>query len=291
MMKPDIFRQKHTQYFRSDKIPLHVIIQSDQNAAATHNHDFSELVIVTGGKALHIIDKQEYPVITGDVFLVNPKQNHSYSQPEGFSLINILFDWDNLQLPLHDLKDIPGYHALFTIEPYYRERHQFQSRLHLTLSQLSKAQSICEKTKHELESTIPGCDFAALGYFIQLIVYLSRCYSESNTFPVQTVLKLGKVISYLECNYTKPITVAEISEAACMSTSSLYRAFVESIGFSPIDYLIRIRLKHACSLLQDTKKDISFIAFETGFKDSNYFSRQFKRIMNCTPREYRKRNT
>jgi transcriptional regulator GlxA family with amidase domain len=74
-----------------------------------------------------------------------------------------------------------------------------------------------------------------------------------------------------------------------MSESSLVRAFKSVMGRPPMEHVIKVRVTRAAELLTKTDLKITDVAFRCGFSDSNYFSRQFKQVMNASPREYRKR--
>jgi transcriptional regulator GlxA family with amidase domain len=71
-----------------------------------------------------------------------------------------------------------------------------------------------------------------------------------------------------------------------MSLSTLNRNFIEATGLSPIDYLIRIRVLRGADMLREGAGSVSEVAFAVGFNDSNYFSRQFRKIMGETPSRY-----
>ena len=60
------------------------------------------------------------------------------------------------------------------------------------------------------------------------------------------------------------------------------------MGVSPIDYLIRLRIRKAAELLCDDGTKVTEAAFRVGFADGNYFSRQFRRVTGLTPGEYRR---
>ncbi len=75
---------------------------------------------------------------------------------------------------------------------------------------------------------------------------------------------------------------------ACLRRNFL-RAFESTMGFPPITYLIRLRIRQACKLLQRSDQSITEIAMAVGFSDSNYFSRQFRMLTGSSPREYRNR--
>ena len=92
-----------------------------------------------------------------------------------------------------------------------------------------------------------------------------------------------------ENDQTSPITVENLLPVAGMSQSTLMRTFQRVFQRSPIDYLIRLRVQKASELLADREQRITDIALACGFNDSNYFSRQFRRVTGATPREYRAR--
>lgn len=64
--------------------------------------------------------------------------------------------------------------------------------------------------------------------------------------------------------------------------------FRRQTGYSPIDFLIRQRIRQACRLLDGSQASVSAIASEVGFSDPYYFSRRFRNVMGVSPRDYRK---
>ena len=101
---------------------------------------------------------------------------------------------------------------------------------------------------------------------------------------------MGEVLSYIEQHHHEPITVKHLTKLAGMSESTLMRTFRRVFGRSPIDHVIRVRIGRACQLLQRDDIRITEAAFQCGFTDSNYFSRQFHRVTGMSPREYRRRS-
>ena len=82
----------------------------------------------------------------------------------------------------------------------------------------------------------------------------------------------------------------QMAEKLCVSESTLQRIFRARTGFSPNDYLMNLRLKKAAALLLESELTIGEVAAETGFADSNYFCRRFRRYAAASPLEFRKRN-
>ena len=73
-----------------------------------------------------------------------------------------------------------------------------------------------------------------------------------------------------------------------MSVTHYCAHFRKLTGFAPIDFLIRLRVRYACHLLDTTSLSVAQIAADTGYNDPYYFARCFRRVMGCSPRAYRK---
>ena len=80
-----------------------------------------------------------------------------------------------------------------------------------------------------------------------------------------------------------------MAEEVRLSASHFSRLFAERTGHSPIDYFIQLKIQRACQLLNNSDWSIAEVAREMGFEDQFYFSRLFRKVMNMSPREYRKR--
>jgi AraC family L-rhamnose operon transcriptional activator RhaR/AraC family L-rhamnose operon regulatory protein RhaS len=96
------------------------------------------------------------------------------------------------------------------------------------------------------------------------------------------------MIDFIKVNYHKHITLDEIAAKGKMSASTVNRIFKETLNMSPIDYLIKVRINNARTLLKRQQCTISEAAFQSGFNDSNYFTKQFKKFTGMSPREYKK---
>ena len=76
-----------------------------------------------------------------------------------------------------------------------------------------------------------------------------------------------------------------------LSTNRFAFLYKKCFEVSPMEDLIRKRIRHAAILLSDTRKSIAEIAEESGFEDLQYFYRAFKKRIGSTPRNLRKRNS
>ncbi|MBE7641004.1 MULTISPECIES: AraC family transcriptional regulator [Salegentibacter] len=100
--------------------------------------------------------------------------------------------------------------------------------------------------------------------------------------------RMAFIVKYMREHLTENIQVDKLANKACMSTSNFYRSFKNTFGESPIDYLNAERIKFAKKLIQQTNKKFADIAYKSGFNNTSYFNRQFKRFEKITPNQYRK---
>jgi AraC family transcriptional regulator len=99
--------------------------------------------------------------------------------------------------------------------------------------------------------------------------------------------RLRQVLSYIEGNLNKNISLGDIAAVAGLSVSHFKSLFRESVGLPVHQYLIRRRVERARSLLAEDKMSISQIAFETGFAHQSHLSRHMRRVLGVTPKAFR----
>jgi AraC-like DNA-binding protein len=281
---------KRKDWFHPDGFPIAVERRDPQEPFGLHAHEFAEIVLITAGRGVHVTGTESYPLSAGDAFVIGGSRRHDYHSMERLCLVNILFQPEKLNLRTYDLRTLPGYHALFTLEPAWRQRHQFNSRLRLTPPELSVVTAFVEKLEEELHTRAPGFKFMATASFMQIVGYLSRCFARAKNPDSRALLRIGEAISHLEANYHDPIDLDRLAAIAHMSKRHFMRSFQAAMGSSPIAHLIQLRVNHAASLLRRTDHSVTEIAFQVGFSDSNYFTRQFRRLLGVTPSEYRQQH-
>ncbi|MFA7184346.1 MAG: helix-turn-helix domain-containing protein [Victivallales bacterium] len=279
---------KLNSYFE-DELPIKILRMTPQNKLGLHEHDFHELVIVFEGSGTHYTVDEKYHISQGDIFLIKPGTHHGYDNTENLGLINLLYLPEKLKLPLYGLNNSPGYHAFFDIEPAMRRRHGFKSRLHLSVEKLEYIKKLISSMEKELLSNSPEKLFMAVSYFMQLLGFIVRGYTKTEVPEQIAILSLSEIISYIESNYQHDITIPALAKKASMSEITFYRLFKKAFNMSPVNYIISVRIARAQEMLENSRLTISEIALRTGFSDSNYFSRAFKKLRGASPRLYRSR--
>ncbi len=258
--------------------------------AFPHTHFFDELSIVFGGSAVHVVGKDRYPLMRGDVFVVHGNQVHSHTKLSNFHIFNIIYKRDFFEIIRNELQEIPGFKTLFVHEPCLRKFHKFKAKLHLNPHQLNYIKSIINQMIEERKSERAGSNKSIEHLFRVLIINLCQCYMEIDTSHSKELHTIGRVIDYMEKNLGEDITLETLANRAYTSKSTLLRAFKRMTGCTPIEYLIKLRIEKAAEMMEKNN-DIRIIdaSLATGFWNSSYFTRKFKAVIGMTPMEYLKK--
>lgn len=99
-----------------------------------------------------------------------------------------------------------------------------------------------------------------------------------------------KSVEYITSHYAYPIAIDEVAAYVGISRSHLFREFQKHMNKSPKEYLTDFRIQQACCLLKDSNLSITAIANSTGFDNSMYFSKVFRKEKGMTPSEYAKKH-
>ncbi len=103
----------------------------------------------------------------------------------------------------------------------------------------------------------------------------------------ETVRKIEQSIAYMMRHLDEPLQVATLAAQANISASHFFALFKRQTGCAPIDCFIRLRMRHACRLLDETVMSVKEVAATLGYDDPFYFSRIFKSVNGVAPTEYR----
>ncbi|KAF1296231.1 hypothetical protein BAU15_10630 [Enterococcus sp. JM4C] len=99
---------------------------------------------------------------------------------------------------------------------------------------------------------------------------------------------IGFVSDWLQKNYAQPITVQEVANNFGYNKAYLSHLFSQKMGITMTHYLQQLRIAQAKLLLAESSQTITEISRAVGFQDEKYFSRLFKKLVACSPSDYRK---
>ena len=309
MPKPVKFERELV--FLERNFPLNIFILEDHPDYPLHVHDFTSIVIILHGRGINVVGKEEFPVKAGDVFVHHGGRPHGYRDTANLGVINVIYEPSLLQKVCLDVAGLPGYQALFVIEPALHRSGHFARHLTLSMRELSKVRELAESIEKELYGDSPrvrpvryeerhlagggrrvelgaaGHRFMAMAQFMSLVVLLSRAYNTVPTVESERIMKIGRAIAYMESHFDEDLKPIDLAKMVGMSERNFYRFFCDVKQETPHAYLQKLRITKSAMVLQTTDKSVLEVALECGYSDGSYFARQFRGIYGVTPSQFR----
>ncbi len=251
-----------------------------------HWHDEYEIYIIDKGGAIFYTDDKQTKLYENDIVFINKGCTHGAYRNDKLdcNFTAIVFSEDFIASYNDDIIT-RLYHQIFTTK----------NLSSIFITTISKGQAKIIDLINELKILFDKRPFgfqilvkAKLLEIIGIILIMSNQdeISHSSISNNQSFIKC--VTTYIQDNYSRNITIEDISKNSNMSKGHFERTFKKHFKMTPFEYLIHYRITKSLELLSNTDKTISEISLETGFNSFSYFSKCFKNIMNTTPRKYRK---
>lgn len=127
----------------------------------------------------------------------------------------------------------------------------------------------------------------ALGHLLSLTIWRRRQHVRSAPDPRQKVMQC---IEYMKQHLDQPLRLGQLAAMANMSPSHFKALFKQHVGYACIDYFIRLRIHHACQLLDTTELSAKAIATQVGYADPLWFSKAFRGVTGMPPSDYRRKH-
>ena len=214
----------------------------------------------------------------GDVLIVPPNTPHSYGADENDPWTQLWFHATGAR--------VEGFLAQLGVKggPYKGR----VSNLSLVKDSLHR---INELRRH-------GCgravllESAALGELAFARIYAEGCLDPVIAKGAQNgttvrAKKLEALTAFFQKNFPRELVLTEVARMHNVSESWLYHAFAEHTGFSPLGFVIHLRLQETCRALATSDRKLDDIASSVGYNDAFYLSRLFKKHIGLTPTAYR----
>ena len=246
-----------------------------------HWHEELEFIHVYEGKSKLHIDKTEVNLTAGSAIFINSGHLHSAAGNSKIkslvfhhSLIgseNSIF-YQEVIFPLLD-NDKLSYLVLSDKEEWERN----------VTKNMMLAYDVINTESYDYENEARFHITRALRQLNENI----KINQKINSHDGITYNRIKKVLRYIDDNLSEELNNDKLSELIAVSESVLLKSFKQTIGLSPMQYVLKQRIDKARYLIITTDKKISDIANECGFNDMSYFSKTFKRYFKVSPTEYK----
>jgi len=261
-------------YIHENQFPIVVRRMTDVGKSVpTHDHEFSEIVVVTRGFLDHEIDGAVTRLMRGDFFLLHPGKRHSYPKlSKGAEIFNILYD-ARIPIPMLALSGLPLMEYVYPARELEEDRRFSGVIARLSPKPLREVRVLLESMIRESRNPGAGRSLLLGSLFSAVVILLAR-QNAGLSFSPKSSWRLNGVVNYMQCHLSEHLRVDKLASLAAMSPSTLLRAFNETFGCGPAKYFASLRLSHAVELLRTTDLTVREVAYRMGFFDDNHLRKK-----------------
>lgn len=142
----------------------------------------------------------------------------------------------------------------------------------------------------ELQLQHTYTDTVVANMLSNILIYFSRAIETPLAVYSEANIEFEKINEYFRKHYQEQISIDDYAKANNVSVSTLNRIVKKHTGYTPLQFLLQIRLDNAKELLRLTDFSVNIISSMIGYDNSLYFSRLFHKHIGKTPSDYRKNN-
>lgn len=262
-------------YKGSENFPVGLFNQTAYLPQPHHHLEFELFYLVNGTAEFHT-QNTVYKLKPKDVIFINPGVNHCVTKPEnGFNYYALVFDasvFGNENDSTRNLFD----------------NIIINQKIELTdhiLENIAKTTQCLMDNNFGKEIAIKSLIFEILLHIINTNQYAPLPGANNPCYEKKSI---NNGLMYIKDHYKENITFDDLLTSTNYSKSHFIRLFKSATGMNYTDYLNKYRVEKACRDLIYTDKNVTEIATENGFNNIQYFSKIFKKYMECTPKQYQK---
>lgn len=263
---------------------IHYMNNGKEWDISNHRHSFYEMHYVFNGEVCTVLNGMEHTIREGYFYIMSPGTRHSHMQKNDSYHIGIALRWEYLNFKAANLENYIGIKERF-----------IQMGENIIVKPFKDDGTVITQIRELLRMANENYK----NFNIQLSIFsilenaLSICSSFTSGEDEKKVSasenrSVEMAVQFVKDNCCENISVNDIANSVHISYSHLAKLFREHRGESLSHYIIKMRIQKAFKLLTCTDMTLSQIANETGFENSNYFCKVFRKIHKKSPGSVRR---
>lgn len=246
-----------------------------------HWHQCVELLYISSGYGIVVVDNQHYTARPGRLFIFPP-----------FRLHKVQVDHSDKNPYHRTTMHIEQSVVESALSAFPRHQAQFAalaaSNLPAQIYDLSEHAAFIERILEQfqrLESTGQTTASEVAFLVMQLMTFLPE---QPQRYPPRQQTVASRIMNWIEAHYASKFSLDQLACDLGLSRSYTSRVFRQQTGGNIHEYLLTRRIKRSCDLLRNSDESVDAIAVAVGFGEVTYFITCFKKMMRQTPLQYRK---
>lgn len=286
---------RETEEKRQHSTPLipysfyEVRIPESVNNVPMHWHSEFELNRILRGNGEIICGDNHFTVSEGDLLLIPPNMLHAAYPCESNELIYqvLVFHAAMLGTNSNDRCTIE------CIRPIINGSVQITEHITPVSAHYADISATADCIFSCAYGNLPQLDLLLKSELLRFFWLLNQTTDTSipDTASISYSELVRPALEYMMKNFHESISIDQLADLVHLSKSYFMNCFKKAVGIGAIEHLTHLRINAACDALADSHKLISEIAFTCGYGNLSNFNRQFKQIMGCSPKDYRKRKS
>ncbi|WP_298221789.1 AraC family transcriptional regulator [Flavobacterium sp.] len=250
---------------------------------------FNDLVVTSmlrGKKVMHLFDDPEFEYLPGETVVIPSNVEMKIDFPEATKnnptqCLALAIDQAKITDTLHFLNERYPKEGNNQFWQLNYQNYFFYNNVELaaTINKLIKECTSTSITKDALADL-------TLQELLIRIIQTQTAKAIDDGLLLDQKNPMSHVVEFIRMNLKENISMKNLSEKACMSTTSFYRFFKRELGMSPLEFVLNEKIKCAKQLLKNPTIQINEVCYLSGFEDCNYFIRLFKKHEGITPKQY-----
>lgn len=245
-----------------------------------HSHkQMLEICFCSKGEQVYEVNDTLYKIKGGDLFVTYPGELHStgdYPEEKGelyWMIIRIPSTKKKTFLHYNDKMAAEWFDQLLHLPRHFRGNNNIKLKLEAIFHVHALKRSGLKQI--ELHHSIAS--------FLLEVIHAAQT-------PVLSrhTGRLEKIDAFIKEKMDEPIVLQELADLVGLSLSRFKAWFKEETGTTPLDYVLKLKIKTASQLLEKGNNSIADIAFETGFQNQQYFATVFRKFTGMSPGEYKR---
>lgn len=246
-----------------------------------HFHEEYEIIYIIKGQGIRLVGDNLSGFYSGELVLVGPNLPHLWRTTGNISAVDRIIIKFSERPGNIDIFELP---ELAQLKKFFRNAEMG----------VSFGSDTVKKVHHSITKLSTSTGMEKWINFLEVLNIISnssdyKTISNPLSLPKVEENRLSKVISFVSDNFTRDISLEEVSDIASMTPQSFCRFFKKRTNKTFVQFLNEYRVGKARVMLTDNKLPVSQICYDLGFNSLTNFNRMFKKRYNCTPVEYRKK--